>query len=242
MSEIGVARVLKPRSVPEAVIHEMQRLYRLGQIKPGDRLPPEAELADQLGVGRSSVREAIRALQVMGLVEVRHGVGSFLTVEPGRLLLEPVKWAADSRERLFSDLIDARLCVEVTLARLATERLSQESLARIRECNEQRRSAVPMTHIATGYQFHLAIAEAADSGVLSFMMAAAANLYHEVLEQFERAEQSLQEEFFRRQQAGHDAILQAIERRDPPGAELAMRDHLLESKRFYSLLPHTQDQ
>lgn len=112
----------------------------------------------------------------------------------------------DSRERLFSDLIDARLCVELTLARLATERLSQESLARIRECNEQRRSAVPMTHIATGYQFHLAIAEAAESAVLSFMMAAAANLYHEVLEQFERAEQSLQEEFFRRQQEGHGLV------------------------------------
>jgi GntR family transcriptional regulator, transcriptional repressor for pyruvate dehydrogenase complex len=242
MSEIGVTRVLKPRSVPEAVIHEMQRLYRLGKLKPGDRLPPEADFADQLGVGRSSVREAIRALQVMGLVEVRHGVGTFLTVEPGRLLLEPVKWVANSQERLFFDLIDARLCVEVTLARLATERLSEESLARIRERNERRRGAGPKNHVSKGFQFHLAIAEAADSPVLSFMMAAAANLYHEVLEQFERAEQGLQEEFFRRQQAGHDAILAAIERRDPPGAELAMREHLLESKRFYSLLTPTEDQ
>ena len=107
----------------------------------GDRLPPERELARQLSVGRSSLREAMQGLQTMGLVEVRHGVGTFFTSEPSRWLLSPLRFSNTSPRRLFAELIEARLLVEVRLAALAAERAAREDIARIKEAAERRAHA-----------------------------------------------------------------------------------------------------
>ena len=115
----------RPRSLPDTVMAEIQRVFVKRNLKVGDRLPPERELARQLSVGRSSLREAMQGLQTMGLVEIRHGVGTFFTSEPSRWMLSPLRFSNTSPRRLFAELIEARLLVEVRLAALAAERSSR---------------------------------------------------------------------------------------------------------------------
>jgi GntR family transcriptional repressor for pyruvate dehydrogenase complex len=121
----------RPRSLPDTVMAEIQRVFVKRNLKVGDRLPPERELARQLSVGRLSLREAMQGLQTMGPVEVRHGVGTFFTSESSRWLLSQLRFSNTSPRRLFAELIEARLLVEVRLAALAAER-SSTSISRSR--------------------------------------------------------------------------------------------------------------
>ena len=104
---------------------ELQRAFAQQGLKAGERLPPERELARQLSVGRSSLREAMQGLQTMGFVEVRRDVGIFFTSEPGKWLLSPLKFARTPSRRLLAELIEARLLVEVRLAEWAAERATE---------------------------------------------------------------------------------------------------------------------
>jgi len=235
MTSIGLARIRKPPSVPEAVIAQIQTLVSSGALRTGDRLPPERELAERLGVGRSSIREAIQALQMMGMAEVRHGTGVFLTGGPGRWLLEPLKWTSDSRMRLFKDLIEARLSVEVTLAQLAAQRATEAEVAALRAAADRRAVATSGQYLESGFAFHQSIAEAAHNQVLAFMLGAAKHLYLDVLAGLEQAREPL-EAFRRSQHAGHRRILRAIERHDPRTAGRAMREHLTEIQAYYPAL------
>jgi len=131
----------RPRSLPDTVMAEIQRVFVKRNLKVGDRLPPERELARQLSVGRSSLREAMQGLQTMGLVEVRHGVGTFFTSEPSRWLLSPLRFSNTSPRRLFAELIEARLLVEVRLAALAAER-SSTSISRSRRARDDAESSL----------------------------------------------------------------------------------------------------
>jgi GntR family transcriptional repressor for pyruvate dehydrogenase complex len=235
MDTLRLSPIRKPPSVPEVVVAEIQRLVAAGGLRLGDRLPPERELAELLGVGRSSIREAIHALEMMGLVEVRHGTGAFLAGEPGRWLLEPLKWASDSQMRLFRDLIEARLSVEVTLAQLAAERATEEDLAALREAAQRRAAATAGQYLETGFAFHQAVAQAAHNQVLAFMLSAAKHLYFDVLAGLEQAREPLAA-FRMSQQAGHGRILAAIERHDVRAAGEAMREHLAEILAYYPRL------
>jgi GntR family transcriptional repressor for pyruvate dehydrogenase complex len=215
----------RPKSLPEAVMSEIQRVFVERGLKIGDRLPPERELARQLSVGRSSLREAMQGLQTMGLVEVRHGVGTFFTSEPGKWLLLPLRFS-NSPRRLFAELIEARLLVEVRLAALAAERATKEDIARLRDAAEKRAHAVHGQYMERGLDFHLAVAAAAHQTVLAAMLTVVVNHYSEVLESLDRAAQEVEAVFRARQQHGHDEILRMIEARDPQGAADAMRSHL----------------
>lgn len=216
----------RPRSLPETVMSEIQRVFVQRNLKVGDRLPAERELARQLSVGRSSLREAMQGLQTMGLVEVRHGVGTFFTSEPSKWLLSPLSLSNTPPRRLFAELVEARLLVEVRLAALAAERATREDIARIKEAADRRAHAARGQYLETGLDFHLAVAAAAHHAVLATMLKAVCNHYSEVLESLDRAAQDVEASFRARQQGGHDEVLRMIEARDPQGAADAMRAHL----------------
>ena len=96
----------RPASLPHAVMSEIPELFaRLG-FKAGDRLPPERELAKQLSVGRSSLREAIHGLETMGFVERRQGIGTFFLAEPGAWSTAPLKVHVRSPGTIFEELIE----------------------------------------------------------------------------------------------------------------------------------------
>ncbi len=218
----------RPKSLPDTVMSEIQRVFVERGLKVGDRLPPERELARQLSVGRSSLREAMQGLQTMGLVEVRHGVGTFFTSEPGKWLLSPLRFPDTPPRRLFGELIEARLLVEARLAALAAERATREDIARLRAAAKRRAHAARGQYLETGLDFHLAVAASAHHTVFATMLKVVTNHYSEALESLDRAAQDVEAAFRARQQGGHDEILRMIEARDPQGAADAMRAHLRE--------------
>ena len=231
----------RPRSLPYVVMSEIQQGFVRHGLKVGDRLPPERELAKQLSVGRSSLREAIHGLQAMGFVERRHGVGTFFVAEPRSWSITPLNLQNRSPVRLFEELIEVRLLVEVRLAALAAERATPEDLRKIKAAAEMRARAGLGEYTERGLDFHLAIAAAAHHTVLLEMLKAVWTLYWETSKSLDSAAREVVAAFRARQQGGHDRILRAIAARDPDAAADAMRDHLLELQSdFSSILEPSQ--
>ncbi|RII17281.1 putative L-lactate dehydrogenase operon regulatory protein [Streptomyces sp. YIM 130001] len=204
----------------EQVLDRLRAYVAEGGLGAGDRLPPERELAQRLGVSRASVKQAIVVLEVQGLVEVRHGGGSYL-VRDG-LDVEPVERLVERRRRL-PDVLEAREALETKLAELAAERRTDEDLRAMRSALVT--MADDIEHGGHGVDgdrlFHGAVTEAAHSVLLAeFMRSIAEQITesrNESLRQPRRPARSLVQ---------HRAILDAIEAREGRRAAAAMRRHV----------------
>src|SRR5450755_2759143 len=116
------------RKLTETVAQQL--LAAIRGLPPGTRVPSERELTKHLGVGRSTVREALNGLAMLGVVEIRHGQGVFVTGDPSQLS-EPSAITAALERGVTNEFIEARLIVEVEVARLAARRRTDEDLARL---------------------------------------------------------------------------------------------------------------
>jgi DNA-binding FadR family transcriptional regulator len=219
----GPALKRAPRQKLTETVAE-QLLEAVSAMEPGERVPSERELTRDLGVGRSTVREALNGLARMGLVEIRHGQGVFV-VEPddGEDGAEALRRAL--MKGVTQEFLEARLVVEVQVARLAAERRTDADLQRIEETIEAlegAREASTDEALEPATQFNQAIAEAAHNEVLagveesfvSLMLERAPDLYDTV-------------EFRDWDVAEHKLIFEAIRQRDPDLAERRMRDHIV---------------
>lgn len=204
----------------EQVVERLRGFVVTVGLRTGDRLPPERDLAERLGVSRASVREAIVALEVQGLVEVRHGGGTYLLRD--RLQAEPLQTLIERRRRL-PDVLDARDAIESKLAALAAARRTPGDLAAIEAALEAMGEAVA---VGTGVEdadarFHGAIISAAHSSLLADFMAEIAGQVAESraesLRQPGRPHQSLEQ---------HRLIARAIRAADPSAAAAAMHNHV----------------
>lgn len=118
--------------VTDRAIARIQELILAGELRPGSRLPPENELAAQLGVGRSSIREAVKALALIRVVDVRQGDGTYVTSLEPRLLLEGVGFAVDLvQDDSILQVIEVRRLFEPVASGLAAERIDADALARL---------------------------------------------------------------------------------------------------------------
>src|ERR1700728_985943 len=139
-----------------------------GDWQPGERTPPERELGLQLGVGRASLREALKALEIMGMIETRLGDGTYVCKRT-EFFSRPLLWAiASSSEADARELIEARTLIEVELAGLAAERATSEDLRLIGEQLRimERTKKNPQEFVQADVDFHLAIGHSASSGIL----------------------------------------------------------------------------
>jgi len=159
----------RTKPVPELILDEITRLITEGILKPGDRLPSESELAERFGVGRSSLREAMRALQLLGIIEVIQGKGTFL--RQTYVLPLASDWTRISRMGLISQVMEARQIIEVAIAQLAAERATEEDIAAMRAAIRRAEQAHgdPMISGEASVEFHLALAEATHNEVLALM-------------------------------------------------------------------------
>jgi len=204
----------------EQVLDRLRSYVADGGLRAGDRLPPERDLAARLGVSRASVKQAIVVLEVQGLVETRHGGGTYLLRDS--LDTEPVERMVERRRRL-PDVLEAREALETKLAELAAERRTDEDLAALRTALD--RMAADIDEGGHGVEgdrlFHAAVTAAAHSALLAeFMRSIAAQVTEsrtESLRQPRRPARSL---------AQHRAILEAIETGRPAQAAAAMRRHV----------------
>ncbi|RRO18942.1 FadR family transcriptional regulator [Saccharopolyspora rhizosphaerae] len=214
---------LRPLNRPrlyEQVVQRLREHVAGSGLRAGDRLPPERALAEQLGVSRASVKQAIVVLEVQGLVEVRHGGGTYLLRES--LEVEPVEELVERKRRL-PDVLDAREGLETKLAELAALRRTDEDMAEIDAALAAMREEVESGEVGADgdRRFHAAVTAAAHSALLAeFMRTIAAEIAEsrtESLRQPRRPPKSL---------AQHERIAEAIRKGDAKAAASAMARHL----------------
>lgn len=214
---------LRPMARPrlyEQVLDRLRHHVAEGDLRAGDRLPPERELAGRLGVSRASVKQAIVVLEVQGLVEVRHGGGTYLVRDS--LDAEPVERLVERKRRL-PDVLEAREALETKLAELAAERRTADDLTDIRDALGHMADEIEAGgHGVEGDRlFHAAVTAAAHSALLAeFMRSIAEQITesrNESLRQPGRPLRSLTQ---------HRAILEAIEAQRGKAAATAMRRHV----------------
>lgn len=205
----------------EQIVQELHHHIAAHRLQPGDKLPAERELAQALGVSRASLAQALVALEVVGVVQVRHGEGATIRQLPGARdsLVRAVREHQDS----LPDVIDARSAMEAKLAALAAERRTEQDLRRIDEALDQMRREVQAGERALDGDraFHEAVTQAAHSAVLARLMTEISGLILESriesLSQPGRPQDSL---------LMHERIADAIRRRDPAAAAAAMTEHI----------------
>lgn len=212
------------KRLTDHIIDHFLSLFATGKLRRGDKLPPEHVLMKQFGVGRSSLREAIGALSLVGLLTVRPGHGTHVNMSADEFLAKPLRWGLSmiGRDRVH-ELIEARIALEQNIVRLAAERATEEDLTEIRYWHNQLRAVKRPGRkgIQADLSFHAALAKASHNDVL--------RRFHAELRQPLRS--------WMEQKAAlvggydltisqHEAILKAVETQDVEGAEAAMRTHL----------------
>jgi len=153
--------------LPQEIARKLIDYVLSGEVAPGSRMPSERQLALELGVGRSAVREALKSLGLLGLVEVRQGDGTYLRKPDSELLPQVIEWGLLLGEPRTLDLVDARQHLEITVTRLAAERRDKEDLVRLRAgMAAMRKKGEAEAFIDGDIAFHMAVAQAAKNGVL----------------------------------------------------------------------------
>ncbi len=216
-------RVVRKTRVSEEIIGQVRDLITSGRLKVGDRLPAERDLAKTLQVGRSTVREAIRALESLGVLQARPGEGTFLIANPAEQRPDPITANAFMSWENQRKLFEVRMVIEPDLAALAARRASFEQIVKMRETLQEQEASLKQgqTGIKADTAFHFLLAEAAGNEILLRIMDSLMSLLHETREASlltsGRPASSLKQ---------HKAIIRAIEARDPVAAERRMREHI----------------
>jgi GntR family transcriptional regulator, transcriptional repressor for pyruvate dehydrogenase complex len=220
---MGVYKLVRTSRLYEQIVHQIEESIVAGRLKPGDQLPPERELAQQCGVSRTAVREAIKALCEKGLVEARSGRGTFITDGTTQAVRQSLDLMIKIGTDGFKHLAEVRAILEPEIAALAATRIQEAELATMREAVAvmDRISNDPDAFIEADLDFHLALAEgAANPLILSLLDSIVGLLREQRLRIFRVIGGS------ERGQICHRRILDAVERRDCQEAREAMREHL----------------
>jgi GntR family transcriptional repressor for pyruvate dehydrogenase complex len=207
----------------EQVIRHVAVLIEGGQLHPGDRLPPERELAHELGVSRPTVRAGLHALGAMGVTESRQGAGTFITGGPPRLGAGPLRFLAALHGFTRDEIFEARKILEVGAAGLAAERALTDRLAPMAEEVTGMFASLtdPQTFLVHDVSFHRAVAAAGGNPVLLALVEMVSSLVYETRKLTVERAHDLKESA-----EMHRRIYQAIRDRDPKRAREEMARHL----------------
>jgi GntR family transcriptional regulator, transcriptional repressor for pyruvate dehydrogenase complex len=215
---------VKSTRIYEEIVRQIKTMITEGRLKDGDQLPPERELAEKFMVSRTSVREALRTLESLGLIEIRAGEGTFVRVGSIEALIQPLAVVIVTQREAVSELFEARRLLEPGIAALAARRAGADEVADMeRILDEQAREvAAGRTGIVQDAAFHAAIATAAHNRAITRIV----NTLMDLLTQ--SREESLHTPGRpTRSHEDHRRILAAIQRRDAEEARRAMHDHLV---------------
>lgn len=207
-------KTVQQRKLADQVTQQLQEKISLGELKPGEKIPTEPELMSLFGVGRSTIREAVRVLVKAGLLEVRQGDGTYVMNRTPSL--EPLEHRL--RRAAILEVYEARRILELEMAKLAAQRRSDDDLARMRESLNKRREARRIddmwAYVDSDLAFHLAIAAASKNSVLTDLYGSFSNVLRDALYKL-----VTDRELYQNQIAIHEQLLEAIERKDAKAAE-----------------------
>ena len=208
----------------EQIVKQIEESILKGALKPGDQLPAERDLAQQFGVSRTAVREAVKTLREKGLVESYSGRGTFITNGTS----QAIKQSLDFMMRIgqqdgLAQLAEVRQILEPEIVALAASRVQEQHLAMMREAVAVTDEALrdPDAYIEADLDFHLSLAEAAENPIILSLIDSIVGLLRE-----QRLRIFYVDGGPERGQFHHKRILEAVERHDADGARDAMRAHL----------------
>jgi GntR family transcriptional regulator, transcriptional repressor for pyruvate dehydrogenase complex len=218
-----------PRNHVYTKVAQQLEAHIIQDLKPGDMLPPERELVRMFGVSRSSIRDAIRRLETVGLLEPRQGIGTVVRDVSADAVVAPVTGVLLQKRKVISELLDVRMIIEPALARRAALHASPEQVAQLQAALLRQEQKVLRGELAIeeDSDFHYTIALAANNSAMlklvHVLMDSLRDLRERSLEVGGRQAKSL---------AAHRLILRAIKHGDQEAAEQAMRRHLLEVQKL----------
>jgi GntR family transcriptional repressor for pyruvate dehydrogenase complex len=214
--------VVKRPKVYEEVARQIERLI-LKKLNPGDKLPAERELAEMLGVSRSSIRDAVRSLELVGRVEPRQGTGTVVCEISADAVASPLTNALLHKRQLVDELLDFRRILEPPLAARAAEHADAEDIAEMEAILDRHDEKVHSGELAIEEDsaFHYRIALASGNSVVLRVLNVLMDLLRETRSKSLQSEGRPQKSL-----AGHRRILAAIANRDPVAAEATMRQHI----------------
>lgn len=214
---------IKSTRIYEEIVRQVKAMISEGKLKGGDRLPPERDLAEKFVVSRTSVREALRALESLGLVEIRPGEGTFVREVSIEALVEPLALLMVSQREAIGELFEARRLLEPSLAALAAVRATPEEIQEMERILEEQAKEVAggRTGLAQDAQFHAAIGAAAHNRAIT-------RIAHGIMDLLTQSREDSLNTPGRptRSHEDHRRVVAAIARRDPDGARSAMLDHI----------------
>ncbi len=217
-------KIVRSSRLYEQIVQQVEESIVKGALKPGDQLPPERELAQQFGVSRTAVREAVKALREKGLVEAYPGRGTFITDGTSYAIRQSLdRMVKIGQSEGSGYLVEVREILEPEIAALAATRADEENLAAMREAIAVMDAARQDSgaFIEADLDFHLALAEAAANPLILTLIDSIVGLLRE-----QRSRIFLVEGGPERGQYHHKRVMEAVEHRDSSGAREAMKAHL----------------
>ncbi len=217
---------IEKTSVAAAAFDQLIAFVVKGNWKTGQRIPPERELCRQLGIARTSLREALKAMEMIGMLDSRVGDGTFVCPRT-EFLARPLLWSFTGMDREeLRDIMEARMFLEKDLAGLAAQRASDSEIDRIGEAVQMLRRNMERSEpiLDADMEFHMSVAEAAHNDIMKNAVQLLRNLMREWIRRKLLIPEMAADTFKQ-----HTAIFQAIRRRNEDGARDAMQKHLSET-------------
>lgn len=216
-------RPVRKATAADEIIDQIKDLVQANHYSPGARLPSERELAKTLGVSRPTVREALRTLELMGVLNTRHGSGTQVAGSGSQVLKAPLEFLLALDQPTIADLHETRELLEVHLAARAAERRTPDDLRDLEDALEEMKKNLgdPAQVTDPDVRFHQAIATAAHNPLLERIMNCLQANIRALIESAWPGNRSMQFS-----QESHQAIYDAIRARDPGAARRAMAEHM----------------
>jgi GntR family transcriptional repressor for pyruvate dehydrogenase complex len=220
-----VLEPVKRSRIYEHIVGQIDALIREGRWAPGDQIPPERELAERFRVSRTSVREALRALEMQGVIESRQGGGTFVRTADTEALVPPLAAAILRGRRELAEVLEVRELIEPSIARLAASRATIEHVSELEHLLDRQQDCIAngRPFVDEDTAFHYTLARAADNHILL-------RLHNVILDLLRESRQSYLHVPDRPQMSlrGHEAILAAIKSHDAESAYVASLAHIAE--------------
>lgn len=218
---------IKTRKIYEEIVERIREFITSGELQPGDRLPSERDMAERLQVSRASVREAFSALEMLGLLEIRTGEGTYIRQVNIESVMSSLTWVLYMEKDAVLELLEVRKILEVQVAALAAQRANPEDLQNIEEALKQMYRDLQNVRLGehADERFHFAIAQATHNKILIHLMSALSDTMERTLKA-SRSKLYEGKDMPERLYKEHALIYEAIRQQEPSEASERMFAHL----------------
>lgn len=219
---------IKSKRTTEIILEQIKKFLIDGHLKPGDKLPTEMELSEKFQVSRTSIREALSALILTGIVEVRHGEGMFVKISPSNAIIQPLSFIFLMEKNQLQNILEVRKGLEIEAVDLASQRRTEEDLLHLKKLLEEMKNDLPGTTKSEKFdlEFHLTLAKSSKNPLLDRLMNTVQETIGETLKVTRFLWMSANEGTAHRLYEEHKNIYEAVVKGESRRARHLMYEHL----------------